>query len=118
MAKTKLRDIEICIEGETLQVIPYKLKPVPNSAYLETDCSSGGMGRILKVNLAKRESHELANFILGLPDFTVRSLDSWDEFSEWDTTERFYDYAKESGLPIPDRLNNWLNGLKEYEITL
>ena len=118
MAKTKLRDIEICIEGDTMQVIPYKLKPVPNSAYLETDTSAEGQGRILKVNLSKTESHQLASFILGIPSFTVRSLESWDDFSEWDTTERFFDYARESGLPIPDRLNNWLNGLKEYEITL
>lgn len=114
MARTRLRDIEICVEEDTLKVIPYKLTLPRGSAYFESDCSEEGQGRILSVAMNRTANHGLVNYILNLPDFTVRG--NWDDFSEWDTTERFFKHKDAENMP--QRLANWLNGLKEYEVKM
>lgn len=112
MAKTKLRDIEICVEEETLKVIPYNLF-LNEEGYLEGDYSSKGQGKILSVAMNRKDNHALVDFILEV-DHTLRG--SWDGFSEWDTTERFFDFELQSDTLMPERLKKWLEAMPFYEV--
>jgi hypothetical protein len=109
MAKTKLRDIEICVEEDTLKVIPYELT-IDLDGYLHTNTSKDG--KALSVAMNRKDNQPLIDFILEC-NHTLRG--SWDGFSEWDTTERFYDYAHEQ--TIPERLRKWLEGMPSYSVS-
>lgn len=112
MAKTKLRDIEICVEEETLQVIPYKLF-IDREGFLGGDYSSEGQGSVLSVAMNRKDNKPLVDYILEV-DHSLRG--DWDGFSEWDTTERFYDYANTSSQEMPKRLLKWLQAMPSYEV--
>jgi hypothetical protein len=109
MAKTKLRDVEICVEEDTLKVIPYELS-IGLDAYFETNTIKEG--KILSVAMNRKDNYPLIDFILEC-DHTLRG--DWDGFSDWDTTERFYDYAEEH--TIPERLKKWLESMPSYNIS-
>ena len=110
MAKTKLRDIEICIEGETLKVIPYELT-VDLEGYLHTNTIKDG--KVLSVAMNRKDNHALIDFILEV-DHTLRG--DWDGFSEWDTTERFFDFELQADVLMPERLKKWLEAMPFYEV--
>jgi hypothetical protein len=111
MAMTNIYDIEICIEGRKLQVIPYKLE-VSVDGHFSGDYSSEGQGKVFSVSM-RPENAEVVDYILEV-DNTLRR--HWDGFSEWDTTERFYrdrDHSK-----MPEKLKKWLQALPTYEIKI
>jgi hypothetical protein len=108
MAKTKLRDIEICVEEDTLKVIPYKLF-LNRDGYLEGDYSQKGQGNVLSVSMKRKDNYPLIDYILER-DHTLRG--DWDGFSEWDTTERFYD----NGETMPPKIKRWLESMPDYEV--
>lgn len=108
MAKTRLRDIEICIEEDTLKVIPYKLF-LNRDGYLEGDYSTEGQGKVLSISMKRRNNYPLIDYILER-DHTLRG--DWEGFSEWDTTERFYDNTE----PMPPKIERWLQAMPEYEV--
>lgn len=112
MATTKLRDIEICVDEDTLQVIPYKLR-LNREGWLEGDCSELGQGKILSIAMNRKDNHPLIDFILEC-DHTMRG--SWDGFSEWDTTERFYHTQINTKQEMPERLRKWLEAMPIYEV--
>lgn len=112
MATTKLRDIEICVEEGTLQVIPYKLQ-LNREGWLEGDYSELGQGRILSVAMNRKDNYPLIDFILER-DHTFRG--DWEGFSEWDTTERFYHTEINTKQSMPERLRKWLEAMPTYEI--
>jgi hypothetical protein len=112
MAKTKLRDIEICVEEDTLMVIPYKLL-LNRDGYLEGDYSEEGQGKILSVAMNRKDNKPLIDFILEV-DHSLRG--DWEDFSEWDTTERFYDFELQSDVVMPERLKKWLDAMPFYEV--
>ena len=112
MAKTKLRDIEICVEEGILKVIPYKLF-VNAEGHLEGDYSSSGQGKILSVAMNRKDNKPLVDFILEV-DHSLRG--DWEDFSEWDTTERFFDFELQSDAIMPERLKKWLDTMPSYEM--
>jgi hypothetical protein len=112
MAKTKLRDIEICVEEGILKVIPYKLF-LNEGGYLEGDYSSKGQGKILSVAMNRKDNKPLIDFILDV-DHSLRG--DWEGFSEWDTTERFYDFELQNDTIMPERLKKWLEAMPFYEV--
>ena len=110
MARTKLRDIEICVEEGRLKVIPYKLT-IDKDSYFHADTSTQGQGKILDISMNRKDNKALIDYILEC-DHTLRG--TWEDFTEWDTTERFFDNPE----PMPERLRNWVEGLPFYEIKM
>lgn len=110
MAQTKLRDIEICVEEGKLKVIPYKLT-LDKENYFHADTSTQGQGRILEVAMNRKDNYPIIDYILEC-DHTMRG--DWEDFSEWDTTERFFDNPS----PMPQRVRNWLEGMPAYHIKM
>lgn len=110
MATTSLRDIEICVEEGKLKVIPYKLT-IDRENYFHADYSAQGQGRVLEIAMNRKDNYPLIDYILEC-DHTLRGC--WEDFSEWDTTQRFFD----NPAPMPERIQNWLNGLRPYEIKM
>ena len=107
MAKTKLHDIEICVEDNQIKIHAYKLdSKISVDGYLTGDYSDSGHSATFICELG----HELTNYILDTPDYTLRG--DWEEYSEWDTSERFFRYDK----PIPEAIEQWLEALPEYEV--
>jgi hypothetical protein len=110
MAKTKLRDIEICVEEGTLKVIPYELT-LDLDGYLHTNTKRDG--KALSVAMNRKDNKPLIDFILEV-DHTFRG--DWEGFSEWDTTERFYDFELHNDVLMPERLKKWLDAMPFYEV--
>jgi hypothetical protein len=114
MAKTKLHDIEVCIDGIQLKVIPYKLKiqyKDKTTPYFEADCSSDGQGPILEVSIKDKRNRDLVAHVLGMSNWdSIRT--HWDGYSEWNTTESL------NTEDAPSRVKTWLRKLPTYELKL
>lgn len=114
MAKTKLHDIEICVEDDVFKIIPYKLKVVYSNQgepYFEADTSTEGQSNMFSCALKDKRNRDVIAYVLDLEEWdTTRTY--WEGFSEWNTTE----YLTEGDVPA--RIQKWLKSLPEYELTL
>ena len=59
--------------------------------------------------MKRRDNYPLIDYILER-DHTLRG--DWEGFSEWDTTERFYDNTE----VMPLKIKSWLQSLPTYEV--
>lgn len=114
MAKTKLHDIEICVEGTQLKVIPYKLRVTYRdklTPYFEADCSTNGQGPVFEVSIREKRNRDVVAFLLDSENWdSIRT--HWDGFSEWNTTESLNTEG------APSRIKTWLRKLPTYELKL
>lgn len=106
MAKTRLRDIEVYVDGTTLNVIPYKLE-LNADGYFSPDTSDSGQGERLEIEMNDENHNEVA-YVLDLEQWKMRL--TWDGFSEWNTTE----YLTKGEAPA--RVKEWLDRMPEYDI--
>jgi hypothetical protein len=111
MAITNIYDIEICVDKRTLKVIPYKLE-VSVDGDFSGIYTKEGQGPILRVHMTKK-NQEVVDYILEV-DHSLREY--WDEFSEWDTTERFY--RDGNAEKMPEVVKDWLASLPVYPIEM
>lgn len=114
MAKTKLHDVEICIEDNLLKIIPYKLRLQYRdrmTPYFEADTSTQGQGPIFECDITEKKNKSLIAYVLDMENWDeVRSY--WEGFSEWNTTE----YLNQG--EVPARIKVWLRKLPTYELSL
>lgn len=113
MAKTKLHDIEVCIEDDVFQIIPYKLEITYENGtpYFSADTSTEGQSTIFECKLSDKRNRELIGYVLDRENWDeTRSY--WDGFSEWNTTE--YLTVGET----PRKIAQWLKRLPEYELKI
>ena len=112
MAKTKVYEIEICVEEGYLKVIPYKLQIQYDDImkpYFSADTSKKGQSKVFKCAMTKK-NHALVAHILDRDEWELRG--DWEGFSEWQTTE----YLDQGD--VPERLKKWLDELPTYELKL
>lgn len=112
MAKTKLHDIEVCVEDDTLQVIPYRLEISYENGtpYFSADTSTEGQAEIFECDITDKKNADLIAYILDLEEWQMRG--DWDGYSAWDTTE----YLTKG--KTPSKIKAWLKRLPEYELSL
>lgn len=110
MAKTKLHDIEICVEDGEFKIIPYKLE-VGDDNYFHGDYSDKGQGPVFKCSLVDKRNRDVIAYVLDLENWD-ETRTYWEGFSEWQTTE----YLTQG--QIPAKIQKWLDKLPEYELSL
>lgn len=110
MARTKVYEIEICVEEGYLKVIPYRLQIQYQdilTPYFSADTSK--KSKIFKCAMNKK-NHDIISYVLDLEEWEMRG--DWEGFSEWHTTDYLYEGE------TPERIKKWLDELPTYELKL
>jgi hypothetical protein len=110
MAKTKVYDIEICVEDGYLKLIPYQLQ-IQYQGTLKPFFSTNTdkKAKVFKCAFTKK-NNDIISYVLDLDEWEMRG--DWEGFSEWHTT----DYLHEGDTP--ERIKKWLDELPIYELKL
>lgn len=113
MAKTKLYDIEICVEDGVFKIIPYKLELAYDNGvpFFSTDTSEAGQAKVFQCKLTDKRNRDLIAYVLDLEEWN-ETRTYWDGFSEWQTTE----YLTVGDTPA--RISKWADSLPEYKLEL
>lgn len=110
MAKTKVYEIEICVEEGYLKVIPYKLQIQYDDIMKPYLCADTSKNKKVFKCAMNKKNHDVISYVLDLEEWEMRG--DWDGFSEWKTT----DYLFEGDTP--ERIKKWLDELPTYELKL
>jgi hypothetical protein len=110
MAKTRVYDIEICVEEGQLKIIPYRLQIQYQDTltpYFSTDTTK--KAKVFKCAFTKK-NNDIISYVLDLDEWEMRG--DWDGYSDWQVT----DYLQEGDTP--NRIKKWLEELPTYELRL
>lgn len=110
MAKTKVYDIEICVEEGYLKLIPYQLEiQYGNKLTPSFATNTNKKAKAFKCAFSKK-NHDIISYVLDLEEWEMRG--DWEGFSEWHTTDYLYEGN------TPERIKKWLDELPTYELKL
>lgn len=112
MAKTKMHDINIRIDNDTLQIIAYKLMitSTDTESYFGTDTRFVS-GKVFECPINHKPNQDLIAYVLDL-EYWNETRTYWDGYSDWQTTE-FLTIGD-----VPARIAKWLAKLPQYEIQI